>query len=54
MWSVVLVPLAVLAVPLGLAHLEAWILADGRGPGTPPVRVAATGPGLAPGSAVGD
>lgn len=35
-WSVVLVPLAVLIVPLGLAHLEARMLADGPPPGTPP------------------
>lgn len=32
-WSVVLVPLAMLAVPLGLAHLETWMLNDGPGHG---------------------
>lgn len=51
-WSVVLVPLAVLVVPLGLAHLEFRLLTRLHGPEhrqglrdpLPPVRTAATPP----------
>ena len=51
-WSVVLVPLAVLAVPLGLAHLEFRLLTKLHGPDDrqglrdplPPVRAAVTPP----------